>query len=364
MPSHLCRLQLLAMLSSSIPNHLRCTRTRPATLPAGFEPPYPSYSVRFPEHASQLVMAVIGAQYRTASDADGAAQSTLSTFLTSPSNPPSFFEWASVIDNQGFYNISALAYWPSKATYDVWAEQSGFWKWWQELTPEACQHGWFLEVFFPTLGRLETLFNTNDFPEGCAHMREGMSGEIQEHGYWGSMRDRIPASQTDSLVGIQATAEDFKGSQKTGIGSRIRIPGKKNLTVIRSGQNWLDTSPEERELYLDTMHPVLIKGMDFLRDHGEEVGCYSCRFMAIVDPITTKADKDRTFGLAYFDDLGSLERWCREHPTHLAIFGGFHQYARKLKNNVTLRVFHEVMVLEPEQQLFEYVACHPGTGMS
>ncbi|KAH6847117.1 phenylacetaldoxime dehydratase [Chaetomium sp. MPI-CAGE-AT-0009] len=353
------------MLASAIPDHLHCTRTRPARLPAGFQPPYPAYSVRFPEHASQLVMAVIGAQYRTVSDADGAAQATLSTFLTSPSNPPSFFEWASVTDNKGFYNISALAYWPSKATYEAWAEQSGFGEWWQALKPEACQHGWFLEVFFPTMGRLETIFNTNDAPEGCAHMREGMSGEVQEHGYWGSMRDRFPASQTDSLAGTQATAEDFEheGPQTSGIGGRVKILGKKNLVVIRSGQNWRDTLPEERELYLDTMHPVLIKGMDFLRDHGDEVGCYSCRFMEIVDPVTTKADQDRTFGLAYFDDLGSLERWCREHPTHLAIFGGFHQYARKLKNNVTLHLFHEVMVLEPEQQLFEYVACHPGTGM-
>jgi len=73
---------------------------------------------------------------------------------------------------------------------------------------------------------------------------------------------------------------------------------------------------------------------------------------------------DRTFGLAYFDDLGSLERWCKEHPTHLAIFGGFMRYAEKLQGNVTLKVFHEVMVLEkPEQQLFEYVDCHAGTGM-
>ena len=111
------------------------------------------------------------------------------------------------------------------------------------------------------------------------------------------------------------------------------------------------------------MHPVLIDGMNFLRDHGDEVGCYSCRFMEIVNPETDKADKDRTFGLAYFDDLESLERWCKEHPTHLAIFNGFHRYAGKLKGNVTLRVFHEVMVLEPEQQVFEYVGCHAGTGM-
>ncbi|KAK4096288.1 hypothetical protein N658DRAFT_436442 [Parathielavia hyrcaniae] len=365
------------MLDSAIPDHLHCTRTQPSSLPPNFQPPYPSYSVRFPEHASQLVMAIIGAQYPTAAGADdGAAQSTLSTFLTSPTNPPSFFEWASVTDNKGFYNLSALAYWPNKAAYEAWAEQSGFSAWWaaldtHEQEQEQNDPGWFLEVFFPTMDRLETLFNTTDAAEGCAHMGEAMSGEVREHGYWGSMRDRLPLSQTDRLAGTPATTENShtasSTSTSTGTRVRIKIPGKKNLTVIRSGQNWSNTSPSERALYLETMHPVLTKGMDFLRDRGDEVGCYSCRFMEIVsDPMV--ADKssnnmDRTFGLAYFDDLASLERWCKEHPTHLAIFGGFHQYARKLDNNVTLRVFHEVMVLEPEQQLFEYVGCHPGTGM-
>ncbi|GAB1313481.1 hypothetical protein MFIFM68171_03691 [Madurella fahalii] len=355
------------MLASAIPDHLQCSRTRPPRLPApDFQPPYPSYSVRFPEKVSQLVMAIIGAQYKSASDAaDGDAQSTLTPFLTaSPSSsPPSFFEWASVTDNKGFYNLATLAYWPSKAAYSTWAEQSGFRAWWQALNPENCQHGWFLEIFFPTTDRFETLFNTDGTPEGSAHMGQCMSPAVREHGYWGSMRDRLPVSQTDDLVGTKAAPEDFKTGGTTS-NSRVSVPGRKNLTVIRSGQDWLDTTPEERKLYLETMHPVLTKGMDFLRDHGDEVGCLSCRFMEIVDPATTKADNiDRTFGLAYFDDLASLERWCKEHPTHLAIFGGFHQYARKLQNNVTLRVFHEVMVLEPEQQLFEYVACHPGTGM-
>ena len=308
-------------------------------------------------------MVILGAQYKTILNADGAAQSTLSTFLTSPNSPPSFFEWASVTDNKDFYNIAALAYWPSKVAYEAWAEQSGFRDWWQALKPEDCQHGWFLEIFFPTMDRFETLFNTNNVPEGSAHMGSGMSEAVQEHGYWGSMRERLPASQTDSLAGIKATEEDFQGRQTPGIIGRVSIPGRKNLAIIRSGQDWLDTSPEERELYLQTMHPVLLKGMGFLRDHGDEVGCYSCRLMDIVDPVTAKADKDRTFGLAYFDDLASLERWSKQHPTHLAIFGGFHQYAKKLNNNVTLRVFHEVMVLEPDQQFFEYVACHPGTGM-
>jgi hypothetical protein len=139
-------------------------------------------------------MAIIRAQYKTAADADGAAQSTLSTFLRGPTNAHSFFEWASVTDNKDFYNISTLAYWSSKATYEAWAEQSGSREWWQGLNPENCRHGWFLEIFFPTMNRLETHFNTNETPESYTHMREGMSRAVEEYGYWGSMRDHIPAS--------------------------------------------------------------------------------------------------------------------------------------------------------------------------
>ncbi|TKA67830.1 hypothetical protein B0A55_09196, partial [Friedmanniomyces simplex] len=69
-------------------------------------------------------------------------------------------------------------------------------------------------------------------------------------------------------------------------------------------------------------------------------------------------DTDKTFGLAYFDDLSSLEGWSKHHKTHLDIFGGFLKYAGELQGNVSLRLFHEVLVLEPEQQFFEYVGCH------
>jgi hypothetical protein len=61
--------------------------------------------------------------------------------------------------------------------------------------------------------------------------------------------------------------------------------------------------------------------------------------------------------------MASLEGWSKQHKTHLDIFGRFIQYAAELQNNVQLKLFHEVMVLQPEQQFFEYVGCHPGTGM-
>lgn len=356
----------MAELDNAIPEHLRCQRSKPTKTPSDFAPAYPSYTVRFPKNAEILVMAIIGLQYRSTSNFESRSQpdapSKVTALLKSDRSPPSFSEWAAVTDSQGFYNIVAFAYWPSKEQYEAWASGSGFKTWWEQVQPDSYGHGLFLELFFPSVDRLETIFNTKT-PEGFGHLRDSWSGEVQQHAYWGSMRDRLAAAQTDDLTG-----DVFETPSKINTNGiqeqRVRVSGKNNLTVIRSGQDWLGTTPEERKLYLETMHPVLIKGMDFLRDKGEEVGCYNCRFFDIVSsPSQPKADQDRTFGLAYLNDLASLESWCKDHCTHLAIFREFFQYARKLNNNLTLRVFHEVLVVKREQQFFEYVGCHPGTGM-
>ncbi|EQL35888.1 hypothetical protein BDFG_02492 [Blastomyces dermatitidis ATCC 26199] len=352
------------MLESAIPEHLLQERTRPVNTPPNFNPPFPAYSARFPKCTKDLVMAVVGAQYSTPIDEDGLAMSTVSGFINNPTaagKKPSFWELASVTDNRGAYNIAVLAYWPDKGSYTEWATTSGFQTWWDTLDPETQRHGWFLEVFFPTIDRFETVFSDNEVPEGAAHMRESVSGPLREHVYWGSMRDRLPIAQTDELVGESGNTANKPTNSV--LRRRIRVGGKQNFAVIRSGQDWSNTRPEERKLYVETMHPVLTKGMDFLRDHGEDVGCYSCRFMDIVDPVSHKADKERTFGLAFFDDLSSLEGWSKSHQTHINIFGGFLKYAKSLDNNISLRLFHEVLVLKPEQQLFEYLGCHENSGM-
>ncbi|KAK4210093.1 hem-containing dehydratase protein [Rhypophila decipiens] len=371
----------ISALESSVADHLQCPRSIPARLPSpSFQPPYPGFSVRFPQDVSQLVIAIVGSQHRPSVSPTSVAVSTshaaISSFLAStrPSTPPSFVEWASVTDNRGYYNLCALAYWDGKSSYESWASSSGFKAWWDGLDADADSQdddldqgpGWFLEILSPTTDRFETLFNTDSAREGSSHFAGAcMSSAVQEHGYWGSMRDRIPLSQTDVLSANNTrlpSPSQLTDSNADHRKKRITIPRHRNLAIIRSGQDWSTTTPEERKLYLQTMHPILQKGMDFLQNHGkEEVGCYSCRFMHVLDSETEKTD--RTFGLAYFDELASLERWSKEHETHLAIFGGFFRYAQQLGNNVTLRVFHEVMVLEEGQQFFEYVGCHGDTGM-
>jgi hypothetical protein len=66
-----------------------------------------------------------------------------------------------------------------------------------------------------------------------------------------------------------------------------------------------------------------------------------------------------------FRDVESVLRkgQSKQHDTHLDSYSRFWQYAAELQNGVTLRLFHKVVMLRSEQQFFEYVGCHSGTGL-
>jgi aldoxime dehydratase len=103
-------------------------------------------------------------------------------------------------------------------------------------------------------------------------LADGFSGEIQEHGYWGGMRDRIPLSQTDAIARAGESIVERGGG-------RVRVRPGRGICLIRSGQDWTDTDSDERAMYLDEVEPVLRAGMDSLRDEGDAVGCYCNRYL-------------------------------------------------------------------------------------
>jgi aldoxime dehydratase len=109
------------------------------------------------------------------------------------------------------------------------------------------------------------------------------------------------------------------------------------------------------------VRPKLVDGMTYLRDQGLPIGCFSCRYMQVLDG--TGAATEKTFGQAYFSSLGALEHWAEHHPTHLAIFGTFMHEMAPLGDAMQLRLWHEVMVLPAQAQSFEYVNCHDRTGL-
>ncbi len=181
-----------------------------------------------------------------------------------------------------------------------------------------------------------------------------MSGEVQEHAYWGGMRDRIPLSQTDAMA--PGSAPELIRD-----GARLRVKAHDNLCLIRSGQDWSDTEASERQLYLDDVEPVLREGMDFLRDDGLAIGCYANRYMRVLAVDGSVSEK--SYGQSWWKSLAALERWAESHPTHVRIFGAAMKYLSTLGPSARLRLYHEVTVAAADEQFFEYLNCHQKTGM-
>ena len=241
-------------------------------------------------------------------------------------------------------------------SFTAWRQASGFDAWWadpaRETEPSA---GSWKSWRLPWRGSRSPT-RRRDLPQGAGNLQSRVSAcPVAEHAYWGSARERIPASQTDSLDNSAGTLALTRN------GARVRVEPGQNVCMIRSGQDWSDTTGEERATYLGRVRPKLIDGMNYLRDEGLPIGCFSCRFMQVLDG--GGAVTERTFGQAYFRSLGALEHWAEHHPTHLAIFGTFMHEMAPLGDAMQLRLWHEVMVLPAEAQSFEYVNCHDRTGL-
>ena len=339
-------------MESAIPEHLKTARTRHRRVPDDYAPPYPSFVARHKPSVAQVVMAYFGVQ-TSAAPSKGAEQALgwiASRFGLE--GGPTHWDRARYIDEAGFTNMVTVAYWDDRKKFDGWfpAARDG----WTGVARTTDEAGTFIEVLYPSVEGYETLFSSLGRPEGVAALADGMSGEVQEHAYWGGMRDRIPLSQTSEMApsGAPRTVRD---------GVRIRVIPHDNLCLIRSGQDWGDTEAAERKMYLDDVEPVLREGMDFLRDDGRAIGCYANRYMTVVTSDGTATEK--SYGMSWWKSLAALERWAESHPTHVRIFGAAMKYLSTLGPAAKLRLYHEVTVISADEAFFEYAGCHPKTGM-
>jgi aldoxime dehydratase len=336
-------------MESAIPDHLVCPRTRSRRVADDHVPPYPSFVARLAPGVKQVVMAYFGVQHEGAATAADGALAALRERLRGPDGA-GHIDAARWSDPGGATNRMFAAYWDEPARFERWFAAHGR-AWTREPIAGV---GAFAEVLQPRVERFETLFSSPERAEGIAVLAPKMSGEVMEHAYWGGARDRIAASQTDALQPAGAPRVERDGAF-------TRVVGSEAMCLIRSGQDWSATGGDERAMYLHDVEPVLRAGMDFLRDHGREVGCLSNRYVEV--ETEDGAPSERSYGLGWWKSLAALERWAESHPTHLAIFGAAMRYLSALGPQAKLKLYHEVSVVGAGEQWAEYRGCRPGTGL-
>lgn len=341
--------EVLRELESAIPPHLASARTRHRRVPDDYVPRTQAFVARHDPAVTRIAIAHFGLQYRgQPSQQARAGLQWLTEALADGGSP--HWEWASYVDEADYTNRLLISYWDDVDGFDDWFSRLG--THWTSESRSGPDEGCFTEVVRPSSDRYETLFTSDDRPEGIAATAGAMSGAVREHAYWGSARDRIPRSQTDELAPSGAPTVMVDGPRR-----RV-IPGA-NLCLIRSGQDWTDTDPAERALYEANIEPALRTAMDFLRDSGLAHGCYSNRFMTVIGEDGRHASK--TFGMSWWKSLAHLERWAGTHPTHLAVFSALMTHLSG--PGAGLRRYHEITVASAAEQFFEYFNCHDDTGL-
>jgi len=328
----------------------------PRNMPAGWTPPAPAWAMSFAHQTKPVIMAYFGTQLESREQVRLAPR--IHQFFDC-ADAPDNVEDAGFVDRAGCTNLITAAYWTDPAGYERWKEKSGFDSWWSDPARAGDEQRHFREILTVPPDRFETIFS-HGIVVGVAKTGGEVVGPIREHNYWGSMRDRIQVSADDALRSGYRDSLPRHGATAT-LGKRLRVKVPENLAVIRSGQDWTNCAGAELAEYDNSVRPALVEGMTFLRDNPDATGCCDLRFAEETD--RDGAPLKKTFGLGYFLTLGHLEKWAASHPTHLAIFSRFLKMVQQHGADLKLRLWHEVSVLPAAGQLFEYINCHPGTGL-
>ncbi|WP_086932013.1 phenylacetaldoxime dehydratase family protein [Agarilytica rhodophyticola] len=326
-------------------------------MPPNWQPPAPAWCAQWDKNSDPLVVAYFAIQADSPDKLDAWAETALYR-----QNPPARIEKGAYTDQADVKNYLYICYW-QQSEYLAWWANPKHCTWWSD--PQRCNDGvgYWREVITMPLDRFETL-NSSTEPHGVSAVAKTLTGPIEEHGYPGGMRDRIALSDHHDLKNSRDMNRKMPAvvSDK---GKRVVVTPPENTCVIRSGQNWSYCEGEQKKFYLEEVHPVLKKGMQFLRDNPVDSGCYCLRFVDLKESDNTNKwnNTSQTFGLGYASDIHAFEEWAKSHPTHIAILENFMRMVGTFGENLKLKLWHEVTVLPKEGCEFEYIACHNNTGL-
>ncbi len=182
-------------------------------MPDNWVPPVPAWSADLGD-SSALAIAYYGVQHHTSDTRDF---ETAFALLRHGPDAPEHIERGRFDDLAGLVNEVFVCYWRVPGTYVRFAEQSAFARWLADDARLSSDVGVWVEAFRIPMTRFETLFSSQ-CPAGAARLTDNpMAGPIDEHGYWGGMRDRIPASNADELSSpLDGTPNSADGTETRG----------------------------------------------------------------------------------------------------------------------------------------------------
>lgn len=334
-------------------------RVNPLRKPKGFEPVVQRWSTAFVNGCEEICVAFHGVQGRSAEEVQASPFFRWIEAALVLRNGPTVHDHAWFVDQNGLHTHIVAAYWVDRQKRDDWMTDLHVKSWWENDARLTEPTGYFRESITVPVDRQESIYWL-DYPAGLMRSKEVAIYPTPYCGYYGAMRDRIPLAAADKL---ESPMPDLPAPKARATkGARWRIVTPENLAIIRSAAFWGRCDPSQTDDYMRELRAPLLRGMDFLKESPTATGCASLRFQQTCDVAGQSVLE--THALGYFLSLKHMENWAEHHASHEAIFSAAIARYRKYGKANQLRTWHEVFVIPKQGNVFEYVNCTPGTGLS
>jgi len=330
-------------------------RIAPIRRPEDFTPAVQRWSFLLPPECRQFRVAFLAVQAPDEATLDASPFMAWAGAALGGAHAPTTLDHARFRDSADALNHVIAAYWLDEGEFAAWRAATD--PWWSGPARLTGPTGVWREILRVPRDRQESIY-WRDYPAALMTSPEVEIYPTPFCGYYGAMRDRIPAAATDPL---DTAEEALQRHDRTGPGARWRITPPHNLAVIRSANSWGMMDAEQHADYMARLRGPLERGMDFLRDEPLPSGCASLRMQRKTDVAGAESPEDHALG--HFLSLQHMERWAERHGTHAAIFGAAIARYKRYGASNQLRTWHEVYVLPQGDQLFEYTNCHDATGL-
>ena len=328
-------------------------RIYPLRRPEGHTPPIPRYSAILPQQDKVAVL-FMGVQ---GTDAEALQEAAFADLPVAGGDvAPAYVDFATFADPQGYLNCVAALYWLNAKDFSAWSKLRAVVEWRARIAALSSVGLWWEPVavdadYMETIAFKEFLRGFSGCPVSGFATTEGT-------GYWGAARDRIPAAAYDLFEPAVVASEPEGGASKI---TYRKIQPPKNMAVIRSGVSWECCEGEQLRDYQERIRPALDAGMDYLRNNPCDAGCFALRQVNCVSAAGDELAEG--YSLGAFVSLAHLESWAKDHPSHLAIYTRALAARRKYQDELQLRTYNEIFIVEANNPPFEYFNCHSRTGL-